>query len=75
MFVVDHMQTPMRIVAEYDKSQVHANGCGGIEPNGKMYINSGAGTLADTRPSTTSTPSTWTPSTRSRTRRTRPPRG
>jgi len=46
MFVVDHMQTPMRIVAEYDKSQVHANGCGGIESNGKMYINSGAGTLA-----------------------------
>ena len=47
MFVVDHMQTPMRIVAEYDKSQVHANGCGGIESDGKMYINSGAGTLAD----------------------------
>lgn len=47
MFVVDHMQTPMQIVAEYDKTQVHANGCGGIESDGKMYINSGAGTLAD----------------------------
>ena len=47
MFVVDHHQTPMAIVAEYDKSQVHANGCGGIQADDKMYINSGAGTLAD----------------------------
>ncbi|MDQ3645116.1 MAG: hypothetical protein M3356_06395 [Actinomycetota bacterium] len=46
MFVVDHHQTPMAIVAEYDKAQVHANGCGGIQANDKMYINSGAGTLA-----------------------------
>jgi hypothetical protein len=47
MFVVDHAQTPMAIVAEYDKTQVHPNGCGGIESKGKsdgtMYINSGAG--------------------------------
>ena len=47
MFVVDHHQTPMRIVAEYDKSRVHANGCGGIETDGTMYINSGAGGLTD----------------------------
>ncbi len=46
MFVVDHRQSPMQIVAEYDKSQVHANGCGGIQARRKMYINSGAGTLA-----------------------------
>lgn len=47
MFVVDHKQSPMAIVAEYDKANVHANGCGGIQAEGKMYINSGAGTLAD----------------------------
>jgi hypothetical protein len=46
MFVVDHTQTPMQIVAEYDKTQVHANGCGGIQAKDTMYINSGAGTLA-----------------------------
>lgn len=48
MFVVDHKQTPMTIVAEYDKTNVHANGCGGIQANGKMYINSGAGLLTAT---------------------------
>ena len=47
MFVVDHHQTPMAIVAEYDKSHVHANGCGGIQAGDKMYINSGAGGLSD----------------------------
>ena len=47
MFVVDHRQTPMAIVAEYDKSHVHANGCGGIQTGDKMYINSGAGGLLD----------------------------
>ena len=43
MFVVDHTQTPMRIVAEYDRTAVRDNGCGGIEANGKMYVNSGGG--------------------------------
>ena len=43
MFVVDHTATPMRIIAEYDRNAVHANGCGGIEARGTMYINSGAG--------------------------------
>lgn len=47
MFVVDHRQTPMAIVAEYDRAHVHANGCGGIQARGKMYVNSGAGGLAD----------------------------
>lgn len=43
MFVVDHDQTPMRIVAEYDNTQVDDNGCGEFEASGKMYVNSGAG--------------------------------
>jgi hypothetical protein len=40
---VDPAATPMRIVAEYDKTAVHANGFGGVEANGRVYINSGAG--------------------------------
>jgi hypothetical protein len=43
MFVVDHNQTPMRIVAEYDRSVVDDNGCGEMEAAGRMYVNSGAG--------------------------------
>ena len=43
MFVVDHNQTPMRIVAEYDRSVVDDNGCGQMEAGGRMYVNSGAG--------------------------------
>jgi hypothetical protein len=50
LFVVDPTTTPMEIVAEYDKTTVHANGFGGLEANGHMYINSGAGG-ADTNPS------------------------
>ena len=42
MFVVDHSASPMQIVAEYDRSAIHPAGCGGIEANGKMYVNSGA---------------------------------
>ncbi|MGH2572824.1 MAG: YncE family protein [Actinomycetota bacterium] len=45
MFVVDSTATPMAIVAEYDKETVHPNGCGGVETAGKMYINSGGGTM------------------------------
>lgn len=41
LFVVDPHDTPMRLIAEYDKATVHPDGCGGIEANGKMYINSG----------------------------------
>jgi hypothetical protein len=44
LFVVDPTTTPMEIVAEYDNTTVHGNGCGGLEANGGMYINSGAGT-------------------------------
>ncbi len=45
-FVVDHEASPMRIVAEYDKNALHANGCGYIQKGNKMYANSGAGTAA-----------------------------
>jgi hypothetical protein len=41
MLVVDPRTTPMRIVAEYDMATVKGNGCGGIEVNGEMYVNSG----------------------------------
>jgi hypothetical protein len=37
----------MAIVAEYDKATVNPNGCGGLEIAGKMYINSGGGTPAN----------------------------
>lgn len=47
MFVVDGTATPMRIVAEYDRTAVHPNGCGGVEAAGKMYINAGGGTAAN----------------------------
>ena len=43
MFVVDHRQSPMRIIAEYDRATIHDNGCGEVEANGKMYVNSGGG--------------------------------
>jgi hypothetical protein len=41
LFVID--PTTMDILAEYDRSTVHASGFAGIEANGRMYINSGAG--------------------------------
>jgi hypothetical protein len=43
MFVVDHNETPMRIVAEYDRAVVADNGCGEMEAGGRMYVSSGAG--------------------------------
>ena len=46
LFVVDLTATPMAIVAEYDRATVGANGCGGVEARGQMYINSGGGTPA-----------------------------
>ena len=49
LFVVDVADTPMRIVAEYDKATVHANGCGGIQKARTMYMNAGAGTAATPR--------------------------
>ena len=37
----------MQIVAEYDQTFVHGNGCLGAESLGKMYIDSGGGTTAN----------------------------
>ena len=47
LFVVDPKQTPMRIVAEYDRVTVHPNGCGGAEAASHMYLNSGGGTATN----------------------------
>lgn len=47
LFVVDSKQTPMQIVGEYDTRFVAGNGCLGAEVTGeKMYIDSGAGSVA-----------------------------
>ena len=45
--MVDPTQTPMAIVAEYDMSTVHGNGCGGSEVHRHMYLNSGGGTATN----------------------------
>ena len=47
LLVVDSTRSPMAIVAEYDASTVHPNGCGGMEAAGRMFINSGGGTAAN----------------------------
>ena len=47
LFVIDGKSTPMRIVAEYDRSTVHPNGCLGAESMGKMYVDSGGGTASN----------------------------
>ncbi len=44
LFVVDPTTTPMRLVAEYDRSTVQANGFAGAQAAGTMFINSGGGT-------------------------------
>ncbi len=47
LFVVDSQATPMQIVAEYDNTVVHGNGCLGAEVPGKMYVDSGGGTAGN----------------------------
>jgi hypothetical protein len=47
MFVVNPTATPMAIIGEYDRDNVHPNGCGGIQAAGAMYINSGGGTATN----------------------------
>jgi DNA-binding beta-propeller fold protein YncE len=47
LFVVDATQTPMQIVAEYDRNTVHPNGCLGAQVGEKMYIDSGGGTATN----------------------------
>jgi len=44
LLVVDPTTTPMAIVAEYDLATVRPNGCGGVEKDGKLYLNAGGGT-------------------------------
>lgn len=70
LLVIDLTTTPMRIVAEYGRSTVRGNGCGGVESQRKMFINAGAGPLAR-RPSRRSTASSW-PESRRRPVPTRP---
>lgn len=41
LFVVNSRATPMSIIGEYDKETIHPEGCGGVQANGRMYINSG----------------------------------
>ncbi len=43
LFVVTPKTTPMQIVAEYDRTTVHANGFAGAQAAGTMFINSGGG--------------------------------
>ena len=47
LFVVDPNTTPMSILGEYDKASVHPDGCGGVQANGQMYINSGGAKEGD----------------------------
>jgi DNA-binding beta-propeller fold protein YncE len=47
LFVIDAKSTPMRIVAEYDKTTIHPNGCLGAQVGNKMYVDSGGGTAAN----------------------------
>ena len=47
LFVVDPNTTPMSILAEYDKTTIHPDGCGGVQANGQIYINSGGAKEAD----------------------------
>ncbi len=41
LFVIDHNSTPMRIVAEYDRTSIWT-GCGAAEVGDKLYVNSGS---------------------------------
>jgi hypothetical protein len=43
LLVVDVTATPLKIVATLDNNQVHPAGCGGVQADGTMYINSGGG--------------------------------
>ncbi len=47
LLVVDPRATPMRIVAEYDRTVVHGNGCGGVQAGWKLFLDSGGGTGAN----------------------------
>lgn len=44
LFVIDFKTTPMRIVGEYDRTAIGANGCGFIEARGYVWANAGGAT-------------------------------
>ena len=54
LVVADVTETPMKVVAMLDNSQVHPAGCGGIQVGNTMYINSGGGWPADKFPASAS---------------------
>jgi hypothetical protein len=41
MIVMDHTQTPMAIVGEYDSATVNGAGCGGTQVGNQMFMNAG----------------------------------
>lgn len=43
LLVVDVTSTPMKVVATLDNNQIHPAGCGGVQVDSTMYINSGGG--------------------------------
>jgi hypothetical protein len=47
LFVVNAKNTPMQIVAEYDNTTVHGNGCGGVQTGSHMFLDSGGGTAGN----------------------------
>ncbi|HET6754422.1 MAG TPA: hypothetical protein VFH23_10795 [Jiangellaceae bacterium] len=47
LFAVDWRTTPMPIVAEYDRDNIPANGCGFIEARGMVFGDGGGGTAAN----------------------------
>src|SRR5687768_4203038 len=47
LYIVDTAATPMRVIAEYGKSDVAPAGCGGVVLGNKVYINSGSATSSD----------------------------
>ena len=47
LYIVDTAATPMRVIAEYGKSDIAPAGCGGVVLGSKVYINSGSATSSD----------------------------
>ena len=47
LYIVDTAATPMRVIAEYGRSDIAPAGCGGAVLGNKVYINSGSATTSD----------------------------
>jgi DNA-binding beta-propeller fold protein YncE len=47
LYIVDAAATPMRVLREYDRSQVAPAGCGGVALRDKVYLNSGTPNTSD----------------------------